>query len=590
MNPALTLAAFAAMLGAVGSGALMVRAGVARLAGGLLVAASAAGAVAVWLGQRGATEAAEVAGVVALAVLLPAALWAYPRPRWRHPVDFVLGVSVVAPGVAAVVRPTESVVFLMAVVATMALVAQGWWRLETEPAPWRGALIWSGLASAGVVVFAWTVLFVGEEGGWAGPAVLGAFTAVPVFMAIGVLRPHVVDARGLVVQASVFVVLATGYVAAFVGVLSGLELLGAIDLPPAVPALVGFALALAVHPAARRLRDVMDQMLFGERPDPIHAASAAVAQVGADPAMALEAIRDALALPHMAIVREGQTVLESGTPVPHQRVLAVDPADDRHQVVVGLRPGDLRLAEGDARALALVAPLVVALTRAEELTERLQASRRQALEAIADERRRLRRDLHDGLGPTLTGIAFATDAACNTLRADPEGAAALLAGVRADTAEAISTIRALVYGMRPPALDELGLVPALRQQALALHGRDGAALRVDFVVDRELPPLPAAIEVAAYRIVVEALTNVARHGRADGAEVRLDVTDTALEIEVRNNGGPTAGWTPGVGISSMRERALELGGTLAYGPTARGGQVRATLPIGGGPPGSSAAG
>ena len=109
---------------------------------------------------------------------------------------------------------------------------------------------------------------------------------------------------------------------------------------------------------------------------------------------------------------------------------------------------------------------MVQLIRSEELTESLQASRREAVELIADERRRLRRDLHDGLGPTLTGIAFATDAARNTLHDDPQAASELLAAVRADTADAIAQIRTLVYGMRPPALDELGLVPALRQQVL----------------------------------------------------------------------------------------------------------------------------
>lgn len=142
----------------------------------------------------------------------------------------------------------------------------------------------------------------------------------------------------------------------------------------------------------------------------------------------------------------------------------------------------------------------------------------------------------DGLGPTLTGIAFATDAARNTLGEDPDGAAELLAGVRADTAEAITTIRALVYGMLPPALDEIGLVPGPRQQALA------------------------------------DLTNVARHAPADGAEVRLGVTDRTLVIEVRNNGGPDTPWAPGVGIASMRERAAEHGGTLTYGPRPREGR------------------
>jgi signal transduction histidine kinase len=153
----------------------------------------------------------------------------------------------------------------------------------------------------------------------------------------------------------------------------------------------------------------------------------------------------------------------------------------------------LRVTDGEARALTLALPLVVQLQRAERLAEHLQASRREAVETVADERRRLRRDLHDGLGPTLTGIAFATDAARNTLRENPGAAADLLDGIRADTADAISQIRGLVYGMRPPSLDEVGLVQALRQQALTLRRADGAVLAVTFEVDHVPPVLPAAV-------------------------------------------------------------------------------------------------
>jgi len=240
----------------------------------------------------------------------------------------------------------------------------------------------------------------------------------------------------------------------------------------------------------------------------------------------------------------------------------------------------MRLADGDARALALVAPLVIQLIRSEELTESLQASRREAVELIADERRRLRRDLHDGLGPTLTGIAFATDAARNTLHDDPQAASELLAAVRADTADAIAQIRTLVYGMRPPALDELGLVPALRQEVRALRGRDGTVVPVEFEVAGDLTALPAAVEVAAYRIVIEALTNVARHTSASSATVRLTAVDAGeLVVEVRDDAPPSAAWTSGVGIASMRERAAELGGSLSCGPTTSGGYVHAALPL-----------
>jgi signal transduction histidine kinase len=210
----------------------------------------------------------------------------------------------------------------------------------------------------------------------------------------------------------------------------------------------------------------------------------------------------------------------------------------------------------------------------------LQKSREEVVSAVEEERRRLRRDLHDGLGPTLSGVAFATDAARNQLRSDPDKADELLALLRADTAGAIAEIRRLVDGLRPPALDELGLTGAIRQHVATLHSASGAPLEVALEATNPLPPLPAATEVAAYRIVVEALTNVVRHADASTAIVHLAVREHLLVLAVQDNGGSHAPWTPGVGISSMRERAAQVGGTLRATGSASGGLVEATIPVG----------
>lgn len=216
---------------------------------------------------------------------------------------------------------------------------------------------------------------------------------------------------------------------------------------------------------------------------------------------------------------------------------------------------------------------------ASTLAADLQLSREETITALEEERRRLRRDLHDGLGPRLSGIAFTSDAARNTLRSDPEGTDSLLVTMRAETVSAIEEIRRLVYAMRPPALDELGLVPALRQQAAALRTSEGNPLRVT-ITARELPaPVTAAVEVAAYRIVVEALTNVARHSGSDTAAVCLQADDGALVIDVTDAGMTNGAWSTGVGMASMRERAAELGGTLTAGIGAVGGHVHAVLPL-----------
>ncbi|WP_205718062.1 sensor histidine kinase [Actinomadura soli] len=181
-----------------------------------------------------------------------------------------------------------------------------------------------------------------------------------------------------------------------------------------------------------------------------------------------------------------------------------------------------------------------------------------------------------GAGPVLTGVAFKADAVGNLLDSDPASARALLAELRAEAAEAIDDIRRLVYDLRPPALDDFGLAGAIRQRAAQLE-RPDLAVRVEA---DGLPALPAAVEAAAYRIAVEALTNAVRHSGAARVDVRIRA-DGRLYVEVADDGTvPGRAWLPGVGIRSMRERAAELGGTCTAAPGPSGGRVTAALPLG----------
>lgn len=173
-------------------------------------------------------------------------------------------------------------------------------------------------------------------------------------------------------------------------------------------------------------------------------------------------------------------------------------------------------------------------------------------------------------------MTFLADAATNLLRTDPDRAHELLGRLRAGAADALDDIRRLVHELRPPSLDELGLVGALSRRAELLRstGRD-----VTVEAPTELPPLTAAVEVAAFRIADEALTNAIRHSRADHVRAEL-VVNGALELTVTDDGGPAhAPWRPGVGMASMRERATEIGGTCEIGPVPAGGRVRARLPL-----------
>jgi signal transduction histidine kinase len=225
--------------------------------------------------------------------------------------------------------------------------------------------------------------------------------------------------------------------------------------------------------------------------------------------------------------------------------------------------------------------------------------------AREEERRRLRRDLHDGLGATLAALNLEAGALRRSIRSDPQKAELLVDELRADIRATIEDIRRLVYDLRPPTLDQLGLVAAVRAQAEqcsrpgeAPAGQssldslpttagssaklDDPLLQVEVDAPEELPPLPAAVEVAAYRIAQEALTNVVHHSQARYCLVRLKLADD-LELEIVDDGIGLASdrnGLSGIGLISMRERAVELGGTCVVEPAPGGGtRVLASLPL-----------
>ncbi len=567
------------------SAVLLGLAGVALLTGAVLMVA----------GGPAAADLGPAAERLGLLLLLPLGLATYPRPG-RHGVDVAALVLVTGAGLTAIAWNDTAVADLAGVGVTVVLVAHTWWRLERSVGPERRALTWMVVA----VGFSAVVIFVASFGFAedAGVAVgVSALALIGPACAIGVRVPDLVDVRGVVVTLVVGVVAASVYVATWVLLVALLAALGLRDPSLGTLGLLGALAALGVHPVQRVLRSSVDQVLFGIRPDPLGAASQVVRSMGEDPQQALNGIREVLVLPHVALRRPDGRTLVSGAPVPHVRTVPL--GKGAGELIVGLRAGDLRLSAEDQRVLGIAAPLLAQLLRATDLTDDVARSRAVTVTALEEERRRLRRDLHDGLGPRLTGIAFSADAARNLLRTDPAAADVLLATLRAETATAISEIRELVYGMRPPALDELGLVPALRQHAASVRDRDGRPVEVTVAAEPLPDGLPAAVEVAVYRIVTEALTNVARHSGGRRAEVELGHEGDAIRLRVSDDGGlgrsPTdatteaAGpdWRRGVGISSMAERAAEVGGRLSAGPTARGGEVVARLPTGVGDAGRS---
>ncbi|MFL6061076.1 MAG: sensor histidine kinase [Marmoricola sp.] len=575
---------FAAVLGATTavSGWFLAHHRPARPSGALLVAGGGAlllGAAAAFLDLHG------VGGVLlrsAGCALLPLAFVTYPVARWRDPVSFVLVTTTAAAGVLCVAWPPSF--DALGYVLGSCLFVHVWWSYEQGDAAQRRSLGWSVLGWGGAGLVTLFVLFLGEattSPDWndVGFGILVAVVGPPA-MVVGSLRPEVVDVRGLVTRTVVAISVLAAYVAVADALVAVLEDQRGKPLEPIPTIVLCAVLAFGVRPLQIALRGVVDQLLFGDRPDPLAAATVLADRIGDDPVLALDAIREALVLPYASLRVAELELAASGTEVTHTRVLPLRLGDDEiGEFVIGMRAGDLTLSPADADVLRIVAPLLAQTLRAQAMTRDLQLSREAVVAAVEEERRRLRRDLHDGLGPTLTGVAFAVDAARNQVHSDPARAEQLLASLRTDTAAAITEIRRLVEGLRPPALDQVGLLGSVRQYAATLHSADGSRLEVDVEAPTPLPALSAATEVAAYRILVEALTNTARHAGARRARVSVEVGEHDLVLRVLDDGAGTTTWKPGVGITSMRERAQQVGGRLHVSSRA-GGLVEASLPLG----------
>jgi signal transduction histidine kinase len=561
------------------TGLAFLTAGIARPAGAFLTLAS--GATATYMaGTLVENEPASNLGFTIAWSAYTLALVSFPTLRLRDPVDLlVMTAAAGLPTMFLVLgrpfRPAtledDSTVFLF--VLACLLLVRTYWRLEQSGGNERRATAWLAFA-AGTAWLGGALVAFGAPSTAGAVIVTGLHAMVAPCLWIGLRHPDWVDVRGLASLVAVTLTTALAYVATFMVAASALELMGR-NPPVYALAVVGAVAATGFHPLRQHLRSAVDEMLFGTRPDPLDAAGQVADQFSDDPQTALDAIREALALPYVALRHGLVDEATSGQPVPHLRDV---PLPGGGVLVVGLRPGDLALPPADERALRLVAPLLAQGLRAGELARDLQAARERTIRAREEERRRLRRDLHDGLGPRLSGIAFTADAARNQLQADPATAEQLLQAVRAEIGTAIGEIRELVYGMRPPALDELGLLPAVLQATSLLRTQRGDPLVVD-VDAPALPSFPAAVEVAAYRIIVESLSNVSRHSTSPDASVTVAVTEQVLEIDVSDRGGPSGPWQPGVGLSSMRERAEELGGWLEVSSGSRGGRVRAVLPL-----------
>jgi len=353
---------------------------------------------------------------------------------------------------------------------------------------------------------------------------------------------------------------------------------------------------LIFNPLRDAIRSLVDRLMFGERGNP----SAVIAQLGEQVQMsaateaALPAISETLAktlrVSYVAIALfNEQSIQDSATygQMGGSRRLIRFPItyDGARigEIIVGQDWGDRVLRDDERQLVENVARQTGIVAHAIQLNQALQESRQQIVTAREEERRRLRRDLHDGLGPTLAAHTLKVGKARTLITDQPQTAALILTDLESNLANSLAEIRRLVYDLRPPILDQLGFIGAIHEyiQLLEQGNHEGTmpAFRLT-ITDKTLPPLTAAVEVAAYRITTEAITNVVKHAHAAHCMVAVELED-ALQITVLDDGvGRPPDLRSGVGLNAMKERAQEVGGLLLIDDAPFGGtRVTARLPL-----------
>lgn len=359
----------------------------------------------------------------------------------------------------------------------------------------------------------------------------------------------------------------------------------------AMAVLLGAALAAVLLGARNWAQRGVDWLLYGDRSDPYrailrigHRVASSPDPAGLVPVLA-ETLAASLRLSFVEIkLHASDSAITIGrAPAQVTSLPLVHQGQPVGDVLVGRR-GEA-LSRTDRRLIDGVLPQLAAAAETVRLNESLVAARERIVRAREEERRRLHRDLHDVLGPALASVGLGLDAARSRAGRDPSGADELMSQVRGEVRDCVGEVRRIIDGLRPPTLDERGLLGALEHQALALAERQvGARIQVHA---EHLPVLPAAVEVVAYLIAQEALTNAIRHSGARRIDLTLAATDGDLVLEVDDDGAglPEVDErrVDGVGLWSMVARAEEIGGLVTLGPGDGGGtRMAARLPLRGG--------
>ncbi|HEY8588644.1 MAG TPA: GAF domain-containing sensor histidine kinase [Naasia sp.] len=499
-------------------------------------------------------------------------IWVWGRVT-PNPVGFVSTDAVVAPAFAAVVLAVG-----LSGVTALAVRLRG--RNGQERRQLVPILAAAILVAAALVVDASLPSFSAV-----GIALLSlTLPLVPAATALSIFRHRLFDVEVYVRRTVVYVAVTAVLLGIYLAVVATFHTLLGTDAGVLVPLLGTAVVAVAFAPLRDLVQRAAARLLFGSRGDPATALSGLGRSLEAAGAAgdlldgAADVVAATLRLPAVAITDVGGRAVSAVGALPAEpiRLPLVSGGRVEGALLVGPRAPGEQLSPADLAILEEVGRQLAVALAASRLSREVQQSRERLVLAREEERRYLRRELHDGLGPGLAAIGLRLDVLEAKVPADLIPA---VAGVRGLTQTLVADVRRMVHDLRPSALDELGLLGALED--LALRPERGPRVTVRTPTG-ELPPMPAAVEVAAYRIVQEALTNALKHSGAAGVEIIAATAEDRLVLRVTDDGtGLPDPVREGVGSGSMRERAAELGGVLRRTAGPGGGTiVEAELPLG----------
>ncbi|MFI6279676.1 histidine kinase [Streptomyces sp. NPDC050988] len=425
-----------------------------------------------------------------------------------------------------------------------------------------------------------------------GPAESLAMDAVPALLgmaiAIAITRHNLFNIDRLLSNTLMYAGLTAAVAGLYIGTVSAFGLLLRHSASGLAPLLATGVVAVLLQPLRAVLQRLVSRFVYGLRDDPYTALATLGRRLETTSAPkdvlpeAAATVAEALRLSYVAVELDGRStrgpyrtrVATYGTEVEHPlRLALVHQGEEIGALLVGPRSFEEHFSAADLRLLRDVARHIAQAASAVRLALTLQRAQERAVAATAEERRRLARDLHDGVGPVLTGATWTLQAAVTKLRSDPGATHELLATTLIHIRQGTEDLRRISTGLRSP-VDQLGL-----REAVLVH-LDRVSLPVECELPDEIPRLPAAVEEAAYWILAEAVANVLRHADADTCRVSLELGDVLVLTVADDGSGLPGRFRPGVGMGSMRERAVEIGGSCEIRPRTRGGtEVVARLPF-----------